>query len=68
MKNKWLVIYYDTLKGDCPVMDFIVLTHVFNKNTNRVPKSEIKKAKNYREDFLKRFNEDQIREEQNENI
>ena len=48
--------------------DFIILTHAFNKTSNRVPKKEIKHAKKIREDFLKRFSESQIREEYDENI
>lgn len=35
--------------------NLIVLTHAFIKTTNKVPKAEIKKAKKYRDDFLKRF-------------
>ena len=48
--------------------DFIILTHSFYKRTNQVPKSEIRKAKKYRNDFLSRFNEKQLREEIDENI
>jgi hypothetical protein len=48
--------------------DFIILTHAFIKTTDKVPKSEIKKAKKFREDFLKRFNVKQLREVQNENL
>ena len=43
--------------------DFIVLTHAFRKNSDKVPKSEIKKAKLYRDDFLKRFTEKMLRKE-----
>lgn len=129
MKSEWIVIYYETEDGKCPVMDFIdsrnkrnqakvlglvsfleemgpilprpyadlledgihelrvklsgdqvrilyffcyknyiVLTHSFTKTTDKVPKSEIKKAKKIREDFLKRFNEDQLKEAQNEDL
>jgi len=32
--------------------DFIVLTHTFIKTVDKVPKSEIKKAQKYRDDFL----------------
>jgi hypothetical protein len=48
--------------------DFIILTHAFNKTTDKVPKSEIKKAQKCREDFLKRFKEEQLREVQNEDF
>ena len=48
--------------------DFIVLTHAFNKTTSEVPKSEIKKAQKFRKDFLQRFNENQLKEAQNEDI
>ena len=41
--------------------DFIVATHVFIKKTGKVPKREIKIAKKYREDFLKRFDSKNIR-------
>lgn len=34
---------------------YIVMTHVFIKNSSKVPKAEINQAKKYREDFLKRF-------------
>ncbi len=34
---------------------FIVLTHAFVKATAKVPRAEIKRAKNYRSDFLSRF-------------
>jgi len=48
--------------------DFIVMTHAFNKTSSEVPKSEIKKAQKFRKDFLQRFNENQLKEAQNENI
>ena len=34
--------------------NFIVLTHVFKKTTAKIRGAEIKKAKNYRDDFLRR--------------
>jgi len=37
---------------------YIVLTHVFMKSTSKVPKMEIEKAKQYREDFLSRYTEE----------
>jgi len=58
MNYKWTVIYYETIEGKCPVTDFIILTHAFNKTTDKVPKSEIKKTKKFREDFLKKFKEE----------
>ncbi|HHE38562.1 MAG TPA: type II toxin-antitoxin system RelE/ParE family toxin [Candidatus Cloacimonetes bacterium] len=42
--------------------DFIVLTHSFIKTTGKIPKSEIKKAKKYRDDFLQRFNREILNE------
>ena len=48
--------------------DFIILTHGFNKKTERVPENEIKKAVKHREDFLLRFTESRLREVHNENI
>jgi hypothetical protein len=47
--------------------DFIVLTNFFAKNTQKVPVSEIEKAKKYRTDFLQRYNEDSLRRITNEN-
>jgi len=41
--------------------NIIVLTNVFDKHTNKVPKEEIKLAKENRTDFLKRFSEEEIR-------
>ena len=35
---------------------YIILTHTFIKRTDKVPESEIKKAKKYKEDFLNRYN------------
>lgn len=43
--------------------DFIILTHHFTKSTNKVPKSEIKRAKNLRKDFLNRYDEKKLLEE-----
>lgn len=43
--------------------NIIVLTHHFTKNTDKVPKSEIKKAKNFRSDFLGRFTKEKIMED-----
>ncbi len=48
--------------------EFIILTHAFTKNTNKVPASEIKKAKKYRDDFLIRYTAKKLKEEFNENI
>jgi len=48
--------------------DFIVATHAFIKKTSKVPKKEIKKAKKFREDFLKRFDNKEIRRLKNEKI
>lgn len=48
--------------------NFIVLTHAFIKKTDEVPKSEIKKAKKFREDFLQRFSKNQLMEVHYENF
>jgi len=129
MDNKWIVVYYESAEGKCPVMEFIdshtqrnqakvlslisfleekgptlprpfadlledgihelriklsgdqirilyffcyknviVLTHAFPKTTDKVPKSEINKARKYREDFLQRFTRAQLKELQNEDF
>ena len=39
----------------------IILTNVFEKHTDKVPKSEIKLAKKNRDDFLNRYTEQDIR-------
>ncbi|MCL1928290.1 MAG: type II toxin-antitoxin system RelE/ParE family toxin [Treponema sp.] len=41
--------------------NIIILTNAFEKNTDKVPKSEIKKAKKNRDDFLARYTEKEIR-------
>ncbi|MCL2412106.1 MAG: type II toxin-antitoxin system RelE/ParE family toxin [Treponema sp.] len=41
--------------------DMIVLTNMFDKHTDKVPKSEIKTAKNNRDDMLKRYTEYELR-------
>jgi len=54
--NQIRILYFFTFK------EFIILTHAFIKNTDKVPKSEIEKAKKYRTDFLRRFSEKKLRE------
>jgi hypothetical protein len=41
----------------------IVLTNVFNKHSDKVPKEHIKQAKENRKDFLNRFSEKDLQEE-----
>ena len=41
--------------------NIIILTNVFDKHTDRVPKEQIKLAKESRTDFLSRFSEKEIR-------
>jgi len=41
--------------------DMIILTNVFEKHMDKVPKSEIKKAKNNRDDIYKRYTEQELR-------
>ena len=48
--------------------DFIILTHAFRKKTDKVSKTEIEKAKKYRDDFIAGFNENELRSKQYENI
>ena len=49
--------------------EFIILTHAFIKNTDKVSKSEVEKSKKYRNDFLRRYSEKKLREElENEDI
>ena len=57
------ILYFFTFK------EFIILTHALIKNTEKVSKSEIEKAKKFRNNFLKRFSEKKLREEfENEDI
>ena len=42
--------------------NLIVLTNVFDKHSNKVPKEQIKQAKENRTDFLNRFSEQKIKE------
>jgi len=41
--------------------NYIVLTHIFIKTTQLVPEKEIDKALAYKEDFLQRYNKDNIK-------
>jgi len=41
--------------------NIIILTNVFDKHTDKVPKAEIKLAKDNRDDFLNRYTEQEIR-------
>ena len=45
--------------------NIIVLTNVFDKHSNKVPKEQIKLAKEARIDFLNRFSEKDMKENQN---
>lgn len=56
------VLYFFCFKS------FIILTHAFLKTTGKVPTGEIKKAMKYRDDFLNRTNEKQLKELFNEKI
>jgi phage-related protein len=42
--------------------NFIVLTNIFQKTTDKIPKKEINIAIKYKEDFLKRYNNNNILE------
>ena len=48
--------------------DFIIVTHVFTKNTKRVPPKEIRKAMKLRDDFLVRNRETELRRRVHEDI
>lgn len=48
--------------------NFIVLTHPFIKNTDKVPAGEIEKAKRLRKDFLKRYSETKLMEDYDEDL
>ena len=41
---------------------FIVLTHSFYKTVDKIPDKEIKKALKYKDDFLRRYNKNNIKE------
>lgn len=41
--------------------DILILTHAFVKSTGRVSRSEIRTAQRYRDDFLSRFDEEELR-------
>ena len=64
--NQTRILYFFCYKN------FIILTHAFLKNTKKVPKSEIQKAKKFRDDFIKRYSkkalEDIIEDIINESI
>jgi phage-related protein len=40
--------------------DYIVLTNTFIKQTDKVPEKEIRRSKKIREEFLSKYNEEQI--------
>ena len=42
--------------------EYIILTHTFVKNTNKVPDAQINRALIYKQDFLKRFDINNIEE------
>ena len=48
--------------------DFIVLTHSFVKHTDRVRPAEIIRAQRYRDDFINRHTERNLREIYDENL
>jgi len=48
--------------------NFIILTHVFKKTTDKIPDAEIKKAKKYRDDFLTRHDEKTLKEFTDEDV
>lgn len=54
------ILYYFCFK------DFIIFTNAFTKNSDKVPKTEIKTAKKFRKDFYKRFNEETFKEKLSE--
>ena len=46
--------------------EFIILTHAFQKKSNKVPKSEIEKAIKLKDDFLSRITRSQLKEAKDE--
>jgi phage-related protein len=48
--------------------DFIIITNSFIKKTEKVPKSEIKKAKKFRDDYLNRYKKEDLERIYDENI
>lgn len=53
--NQVRILYFFIYK------EYIILTHAFTKNTDKVPKAELVKAKKFRDDFIKRFNENDLK-------
>jgi len=53
--NQIRILYFFCFKN------FIILTNQFVKNTDKVPKNEINKAKKRRDDFLKSYNEKDLK-------
>ena len=47
--NQVRILYFFCFK------DLIVLTHAFEKHTDKVPQSEIEKTRKYRADFIARY-------------
>ena len=71
MNMEWKVVYYSEQNGSMPVnrilyffcyQNFIILTNAFDKHSNKVPKEQIKIAKENRDDYLNRFSEKDIEE------
>jgi phage-related protein len=60
--NHYRILYFFCFRR------YIVLTHLFCKKTNRVPRKEIKKALKRRADFLSRYSEHTLRRIADENI
>ena len=54
--NQIRVLYFFCFK------DYIILTHAFSKNTDKVDPAEIRKCKKFREDFLSRYTARNIEE------
>lgn len=54
--NQIRVLYFFCFK------DYIILTHAFTKNTDKVDPTEIRKCKKFREDFLSRYTTENIEE------
>ena len=53
--NQIRILYFFCFKN------FIILTNQFVKNTDKVPKNEINKAKKRRDNFLKSYNEKDLK-------
>ncbi len=50
--KKYEVIFYEKQNGECPIEEFL---NAIEKKTRKPPKKEIEKAKEFRKDFVERW-------------